>query len=111
MNQKGVHRPDCEKLMSTHSVPGVQDENNKALAIRIEIRIGGHMEPPVVSRFGRTVENLHFFRKRTLPKGNDFVLIGRDFARPSRPILKERVCPDSSEHLTWIRAFRRSWHT
>ena len=54
---------------------GVKKQNGEAFAFRIEIRVCGHMKPPIFGGFVRGVAKLQRLRRGTFAERDDLVLV------------------------------------
>ena len=66
--QVRVERPNGHKLMPIHPLARVQEQHQHALAMRILVGVGGHVEPPVFDGGVRIVADFHLLWQRTFPQ-------------------------------------------
>src|SRR5205814_1219429 len=59
-----------DQLVAFDSAAGVHKYYDKALALGVEIRISGDMQPPVISRRVRRVADFHLLGHRALAKSD-----------------------------------------
>ena len=65
MNEDGIQNSHPDDDVALDPATGVENEDYEELAIRIEVRIGLHMQPPVISRLLRRGTVLKLFGSRT----------------------------------------------
>ena len=76
MHQQRVHQADGHKLMPLHTLTRVQEQHREAFTLRVEVRVGRNVQPPIVSRLIGRIAYLHGFRNGAIPQGNHLVFLG-----------------------------------
>jgi hypothetical protein len=76
MHQNRVYRSDGDKLVSFHPAARVQQQHHEAFAFRVEIRIRGHMHPPVFGGLVWRLANPHGLRQRAFAQCHHLVFLG-----------------------------------
>jgi hypothetical protein len=71
-NENRVESANRNQMVSLYLAAGVQQQNDKAFAVRVEMRMGRHMRFPISGGLLWPVADLHFFWSRTFPQGNQF---------------------------------------
>jgi hypothetical protein len=62
--------------MSLDMAPGVENEDHQALALAVEVGIGGDVEAPVFGCLRWLIAQMKVFGKRALAQGDNFELLG-----------------------------------
>lgn len=83
MHKNRVHCPDAHQIMAFHAAAGVEHQNDKALAFRIEIGMSGNVPAPIVGNPVGRVTQLQVFRCEAFPQRCHLVFMGLRF-KPKR---------------------------
>ena len=76
MHQNRVQRPRGDQDMALNLAPGVDQQDDQAFNVRVEIGVGDYMLPPVIRRLVRRVAQLHFRRGGALPQCLNLEFLG-----------------------------------
>ena len=70
MNQHGIENSHSHDGVTLDPPSGVEHQDHEEFDFRIEVRIGLHMQPPVVGRPFRCIAFLNLRGGRTIPNGD-----------------------------------------
>src|SRR5690242_12673870 len=75
LHKNCIESTDSQELVTLNPPPGVKHQNGEAFAIRVEIRPGGDMQPPILHRLLWRVAQEHLLGHRTFPERSNLVFL------------------------------------
>ena len=75
MHEQGIVSSNRNDVMAFDPAAGVQEQNAKAFTLRIEVRIGRHMQAPVIGGFLRRVAKLQVLGRGAFPQRSHLVFV------------------------------------
>jgi len=76
MDEDAVHRADGHQMVTLDAPSGVEHQDNETLAIRVEMRVGLDMGPPVGDSAFGCVAEVHVLGHEALAQGSDLPFLG-----------------------------------